>query len=397
MVPGIAMWTIAAMTPTPDSPPAPRLLVVTIDRLPAWMLSAWGATWVATPAIDALAARGLVFDRLVTPAIDPVATLRDLVGPLFDPAANGARRPAAIVTDDPAIVAAIGIDAAADVRHVAIQPTETVADDESRTNLARLFAAAVEAVGDGTRRAVWCHASSLGVVWDAPQSFRDAYVDPEDPVPPFGARPPEFRVDAETDPDLVVGVRQVFAGQLTLLDRQFRRLLDAVGGPEGGGWTVLMAGVRGLPLGLHGWVGGGGDAVPYGETIHVPAVLADGRGRSCGQRYGGLVVPADLGATLRELLAGDGPASMAGSTQAADDPRGRSLVPLLETWSLPPRGRVVATGGRGVAIVTPEWQLLLERDGSAAGPRPRLFAKPDDYFELSDVADRCPEIVEDLR
>lgn len=390
------------MTPTPDSPPAPRLLVVTIDRLPAWMLSAWGATWVATPAIDALAARGLVFDRLVTPAIDPVATLRDLVGPLFDPAATGARRSAAIVTDDPAIVAAVGGDAAADVRHVAIQPTETVAEDESRTNLARLFAAAAEAVGESARRFVWCHASSLGVVWDAPQSFRDAYVDPEDPVPPFGARPPEFRVDAETDPDLVVGVRQVFAGQLTLLDRQFRRLLDAVGGlhgrGEGGvGWTVLMAGVRGLPLGLHGWVGGGGDAVPYGETIHVPAVLADARGRSCGQRYGGLVVPADLGATLRDLLAGDEPAVMGARTQEADDPRGRSLVPLLETWSLPPRGRVVATGERGMAIVTPEWQLLLERDGSAAAPRPRLFAKPDDHFELSDVADRCPEVVEGLR
>lgn len=394
------MWTIVGMTPTPDSAPAPRLLVVTIDRLPAWMLSAWGATWVATPTIDALAARGLVFDRLVAPAIDPVATLRDVVGPVLD-----ASRPTAIVTDDLSVVAGLGVGPSADVRHVAILPTEAVAEDESLTNLARLFAAAIEVVGEAvdgaTRRVVWCHASSLATVWDAPQSFREAYVDPEDPVPPFGTRPPEFRVDAETDPDLVVGVRQVFAGQLTLLDRHLGLLLDAIGGANGrgaggDGWNVLVAGVRGLSLGLHGWVGPGGDAVPYGETIHVPAVLADSRGRSCGQRYGGLVVPADLGATLGELVAGDAPATpTVGSPQGGDQSRGRSLVPLLETWSLQPRDRVVVTGEQGVAIVTPEWQLLLQQ--AAAGPRARLFAKPDDYFELSDVADRCPDVVEQLR
>jgi hypothetical protein len=28
--------------------------------------------------------------------------------------------------------------------------------------------------------------------------------------------------------------------------------------------------------------------------------------------------------------------------------------------------------------------------------RVRLFAKPDDYFELCDVADRCPDVAEEL-
>jgi hypothetical protein len=27
----------------------------------------------------------------------------------------------------------------------------------------------------------------------------------------------------------------------------------------------------------------------------------------------------------------------------------------------------------------------------------RLFAKPDDWFDLCDVANRCPTVVEDLR
>jgi arylsulfatase A-like enzyme len=401
------MWTIADMTPTPDSPPSPRLLVVTIDRLPAWMLSAWGATWVAMPAIDALAARGLVFDRLITPSTDPAATIRDLVGGLVTLPVGaagpdlgaGPHPPLTVVTDDPSVVAGLGIDPDVEVRHVAIRASERVEQDESRTNLARLFAAAVEVVGATDRRIVWCHAGSLGVAWDAPETFRDAYIDPEDPAPPFGARPPEFRVDAETDPDLVVGVRQVYAGQLTLLDRQLGLLIDAIGRATGAdGWTVLVAGVRGLSLGLHGWVGCGGDAVPFGETVHVPAVLVDASGRSCGQRYGGLVVPADLGVTLRELAAGDRSAGPpAGSGDAVEPGRGRSLVPLLETWSLPPRDRIVVNGREGKAIVTPAWHLLMEDDAAATEPRVRLFAKPDDYFELSDVADRCPAVVDALR
>ena len=58
--------------------PPQGLLVVTIDRLPAWMLPAWGATWVSAPAIDGLAARGLVFDRLLATSLDPRDTSRDL-------------------------------------------------------------------------------------------------------------------------------------------------------------------------------------------------------------------------------------------------------------------------------------------------------------------------------
>ena len=33
------------------------ILVVTVDRLPAWILPAYGATWVAMPGLDALAGR----------------------------------------------------------------------------------------------------------------------------------------------------------------------------------------------------------------------------------------------------------------------------------------------------------------------------------------------------
>jgi len=37
------------------------------------------------------------------------------------------------------------------------------------------------------------------------------------------------------------------------------------------------------------------------------------------------------------------------------------------------------------------------RFGSGQQPADQLFAKPDDLWEVNDIADRCPEVVERLR
>jgi len=413
-------------SPTLDTPaarPPAGLIVVTIDRLPAWILPAYGATWVAMPRLDALAARGVVFDRVITPSTDPRRTLGDLAGDdatLWEPsgttrfsdtplaaAALAAGWRMAVVTDDASLTAtdpcggAFRADSAGGpiaVRVVPAGPAGRICRLAAETASARLVDAAIEAVAAG-HRFVWCHMSSLGSVWDAPPEYRDRYVDPEDPSPPAGGRVPSLAVDAATDPDLVVGYRQVFAGQLTLLDEQLGRLLAALPGEPGrdgeaGGWGVLVAGVRGLPLGIHGWIGTGGPTVPYGELVHVPAILVDPSGRMAGQRYGGLVVPADLGATLLSWVAGARPQA---DPSAADRPwAGRSLTGLFHDWSAAARDRVVVAAEGGGAIVTRSWHALA---AALPGPRgdvgrPRLFAKPDDFFEVADVADRCSDAAE---
>lgn len=358
-----------------------RLLVVTIDRLPAWILPAYGSTWVSAAAIDAVAARGIVFDGLVATGTDPQATLAELAGGLRSGPAIAGR--VAVVTDDPALAKVIW--PAADVSVVATASPPRMADDEEQTDLARLFDAARATVADGRHDLVWCHAASLGLAWDAPAECRDAYVDPDDPPPPAGADVPDLVVTADTDPDLVVGLRHVFAGQVTLLDRQLGRLLDAAAD----GWAILICGVRGMPLGLHGRLGSG-PLPPYGELVRLPAVVVDAAGRMAGQRFGGLVVPADLGVTLAELV-------WHRAAGLLPEPwEGVSLAALFTDWSSRGRDRVVIESPEGVAIATAAWHLVWAA-GPTGEPTVGLFAKPDDAFELCDVADRCATAIDVLR
>jgi arylsulfatase A-like enzyme len=393
--------------PNPSTEPAALqpagLLVVTIDRLPAWMLAAYGATWVSTPALDSLAARGVVFDRLIATSPAPDHTLHDLGDQLF--AATGGW-PAAVVTDDPVVaagmVAATAGEPAASVRLVEAAAKTEVEENDAETNIARLVDAAIDVIVTGSHQLVWCHIGSLAVAWDAPERYRDRYIDPEDPPPPSGAHVPGFAVDADTDPDRVVGMRQVFAGQITLLDSQLARLFAATRQGTGSecGWAVLVVGVRGLPLGLHGWAGVGGRELPYGELIHLPAVFVDAAGRMAAQRYGGLVVPADLGRTLRDWMDdATGSQGQSPAVDAASPWLGRSLAGLFEIWSVTVRDRVVVTGPDGAAIVTPAWHCLLAAEPTETNAQRdrnhavRLFAKPDDFFELADVANRCSDVV----
>lgn len=356
------------------------LLVVTVDRLPAWILPAYGATWVAMPAATRLAARGVVFDGLVATSDDP----RDTAAAILSWLAELPPGRVAVVADDPAVT---GLVPAGEATVVPVTTPAATADDEAATTLGRLFAAATAIASARRHHVVWCHASSLGLSWDAPEEFREAYLDPDDPPPPPGAAVADLVVTAATDPDLVVGLRHVFAAQLTLLDRCLARLVEAAGSTGG----VLLAGLRGMPLGLHGRVGPGASP-PFGECVHLPAVLVDAVGRMAGQRYGGLVTPADLGATLAALH-GLHPHPLGDEEHPQ---RGRSLAGLFEAWRAEGRDRVITRGVAGVAVTTPGWRLVVPTAAGDAMPRSRLFARPDDFLERCDVADRSTAVCEEL-
>jgi len=360
-------------------------LVVTIDRLPAWILPAYGSTWLATPALDRLASRGVVLDQLLGTHTRAAANIAALAGGDGGLAATGTDRHGGwtVITDDPdALPARLAREAGR--IEVAIPGRRAVADDPLATVLGRLATAAATAVRGG-RRCVWCHATALGRVWDAPEGFRDAAFDPDDPPPRPGAGVPTLAVDDDTDPDVVSGIRQLFAGQVMLLDHCLAPLLDTV--PAG--WCVLVAGVRGMALGIHRAVGPSDDDAPFGEIVRLPALVVAADGSLAAQRCRRLAVPADVGTTMARLLG-------AVDAEGADPWDGCDLVRATVARSAPARDRVVIDGGRRAAVATAAWHLVTGPADGDACPAPRLFAKPDDYFEISDVADRSPAIAEEL-
>lgn len=384
------------MTTSSPHQPLHRFAVVSFDWLPAWMLSTWGATWVATPAFDRLAARGVTLDAVMAPGDDAAATLQAVFGEMCQRRGGEGLAQSVLVTDSESVARG---PLAAGFGQVLVEPagaTRLCVAEEEDASLWHLFAAAAdaEAVVGGPGGLLWCHAGSLGVAWDAPLEFRDALVDEDDPEPPRLAEIPFARLAVDADPDLVLGVRQAFAGQVMLADRMLGRLLDVLA-EDGEPWTVVVLGLRGMPLGLHGQLGfsstalqgGCSGVLPYADLVQMPVIVADAAGRMAGQRYGGLLTAEDVGAFLCGELAGGGPSR---------------LGQLLENWRCSPRCKVVSQTAWGKSLVTDEWRLVAEHPVDSAEepalepPPVRLFAKPDDFFEQCDVADRCPGVVEDL-
>ncbi len=123
------------------------------------------------------------------------------------------------------------------------------------------------------------------------------------------------------------------------------------------------------------------DEALHGELVHVPLILRFPDRLGAAARSQALVEPADLWATLldRWRIAAVPPS-----------PTGDSLMPLVREEQVPSRERLVLAGrGQERAIRTPAWYLR------KAEP-PELYAKPDDLWEVNNVAIRCQEVVDRL-
>jgi hypothetical protein len=64
---------------------------------------------------------------------------------------------------------------------------------------------------------------------------------------------------------------------------------------------------------------------------------------------------------------------------------------LLDTNNISPKRCAIAVAGEECAIRTPIWYLR-----SAPPEPPMLFAKPDDRWEVNEVANRCADVVAEL-
>jgi hypothetical protein len=370
-------------------------LCLVIDRLHVGYLGAYGNAWCQTPSLDRLASQATVFDHALIDSPDLDALYRSYWHGRHALCADGppALRPALaeqlgeagvttiLMSDEPQVIrnpCAIDFDELIEVEPA--WEAETAGTIE-QTQLARCFMRLIQRIESAREPFfLWCHLASLGATWDAPLNFREAYVEPGDPPPPTWAEVPNCIHPADDDPDVLLGVSQSYAGQVTLLDTCLGALLECLESAPAGRDTLLtLVSLRGFPLGEHRRLGPCDDAL-FSELIHVPWMMRFPDGLAAAARSQQLIEPADLWASLLDWW----------KIAPQQSPTACSLLPLARQEPAIERDRLCIRGrGAERAIRTPAWYLRVADE-------PQLFVKPDDRWEVNNVTPRCQEVSECL-
>jgi arylsulfatase A-like enzyme len=205
----------------------------------------------------------------------------------------------------------------------------------------------------------WAHFEGFRREWDFPLSYRQRYQIDEDPDPYAEVALPEI-ADKNFAPDVKQSVAEAYSGGVAVLDETLAGLLAFLKKEKLDRNTVLLlTSTRGFSLGEHGYIGG--NAELYGENVHLPLLLRFPDGAFAGFRSQTLLQPADV-------------------------------FGLLQRNALPEEPDEVHSFLRigSEVIVTPDWFVYRKPAGN------ELYVKPDDRWEVNDVADRCPHVLEQI-
>lgn len=401
-------------------------ICLVIDRLHVGYLGCYGNAWVRTPTFDRLAAEGFIFDQALTdsPRLEDVCESywsgvhglwrragRELRSLPRELAAAGIAT--TLVTDDARLASHPRSDNFAALANLAEALPTLAAEDVEQTQTARLFAAACAAL-DAAREpfCLWLHAGGVDHAWDAPREFRDLYAEEDEPVPPdFVAVPRQLLAD-DHDPDERWGICQAYAAQVSLIDLCLSGLLEwLTANPAGRETLLVVTAPRGFPLGEHGRIGDWDEAL-HAELVHVPLLIRFPDQQGASGRSSALVQPADVFATLLDWF---------GLREVQGGGSGRSLLPLVDNEEAVLRDRACAVAGNGErGIRTPAWYLRVRHsdegrtnahdggtsfkpgaDGLSSSDlslgEAQLYKKPDDMWEVNDVANRCADVVDALK
>lgn len=369
--------------PDPSSPPS--IVLLSIDTLRADRLPAWGYEGVETPAIDALAARSVLFERAFSPVplTGPAHAsllsgrqpwehgVRDNIGyplPRGGPWLPELLRDAGYRTLGAVSAVVLGADAGWDrgFDHF---------DDRVRDRVG-LGTGGVQRRGDATLDAV---RSELEAAARSDEPFF-LFLHLYDPHTPWAA--PEPFAGRHAHP---------YDDEIAWVDRVVAELLDRVTALEaenpGREVAIVLTSDHGEGLEDHGEREHG--VLLYREALQVPLLLTLPAGEGAGRRVATPVELVDLAPTLLEL------AGVSGSPELA----GRSLLPLARGLAADAeRGPLLAETfyprihfGWSELSSALDWPWHYVR-----GPRPELYDLAADPTERHDLASEHRGIVRRL-
>lgn len=386
-----------------------NVVCLVVDGLQSGMLGPYGNSWIDTPQLNRLAGEGFVFHQ----ALVDSPHLSDVCRSLW----TGAHARTHVESVSlPARLAEAGVNTslisdvaevvehplAHDFREVAqLSPSaaDSIVDQWHETQLARFFAQAVEQLR-GLREPFvqWIHAGGLAGRWDAPAAIRERYLADEDLPPELVSRLYELTTPSPAcatpydDPDELLLTRLAHAAQVSVFDTCLAALNEVLReAPFADRTLLLLWGARGFPLGGHGQLGFA-DYQLYSQLtqvpclMHCPATIDAGRSQALAQ-------PADVAATVLACY------EIASTSHGAG--AGVSLLNLVEGRVRSHRDRALLCNHQGAtALRTQGWYLIRNScqvaPAAEASATAELYAKPDDRWEVNEVAVRLPHITAQL-
>ena len=367
-------------------------VVVVVDRLGAGWLGPYGNTWIETPGFNRLASQSLLFETALSDSAELSSYYRSVWtgqhacanscdgSNSLDALLASTAVETHLLTDCQQLAGFPFVSEFDRLTEVPRMAVDSNAETMGDTQLARLFATAADAVLDSQEPfCLWVHATGLNGPWDAPLELREQFAEDDDPSAPGFVEVPERRLDQGFDPDWLLGIQHACAGQVVLLDACMEVLVDAIDASRiADNSLLIVTSPRGFPLGEHHRVGACDHAL-FGELIQVPLLCRFPEGKSASIRERGLMQPASLYDTLADWfdVLQRPPSHWANSF----------LLPSEEGATFRDRGFSVATGYQ--AVRTPGWFLSTSQER-----RHQLFVKPDDRWEVNDVASRREDVVE---
>jgi hypothetical protein len=215
--------------------------------------------------------------------------------------------------------------------------------------------------------------------WDVPKEIFETYAEEHDGLEIVKEPRPFGQDDMETWD----AVRYSYAATLTRLDAKLGQCFDAC---RRDGSTIIFTSDIGIPLGEHGITGTLGSSA-HEELVHLPLIVWFPDGTGAGNRVANFTQPESFQQSIIRYWGDCEQAERAVSAET----KYATLVGLSR--------RLVATtrsADKPVAIRTSEWTCLFCREGKAASGKVSLYRTPEDLGEQNDLAERCPEIVEEL-
>lgn len=360
-----------------------NILCISIDGLHGGMIGAFGNGWIETPTLDALACRSILLDRYYAettelPSVFDLFWLRNGSKPLPKFYSEKGFKTIFLTDDDEMSRHDIASDFQQSIHFSQVRngkPAETLEE----TSFFQMFATIVDLLGSECRESTpflfWAHLAGFRGNWDFPIEYRERYRGDEDPEPYAGIAVPTL--EPEIDPDELQAVMEAYAGGMSVLDDALAGLVAVLEESKKGENTLFaLTSTRGFSLGEHGRIGA--DDSLYGENIHLPLIV---------RRPGG------LGGTTRS-------SALVHSSDFADFLFGMEGAPsLLHEIMLENREKIrdfvlIRNPNGERALATPDWYL--RKTVHEKSDRFQLYAKPDDHWEVNDVANRCPEKVGEL-